>query len=580
MQGQEIINHIKNKFYEVGNIIRIPLIKGKGTFKAELSTDGIYVDNLGNKPFLPWDVFIKTVSLLKEKCGEVKKGDATHSRLGQKGLPLDSVEGHIAHKVYEYKEGDSVFPRITPITCILIWTNICQHKTGKLKLSGCKYSDNEWKCPHEILPDSEYCIFHIKDDNKNIVEFNKGINEILNYDEEIINFSGFFFPSGTSDFSQKQFHKNVKFKNVVFSGDADFRQAKFSGDADFHNAKFLKDFARFDFAEFSGNARFYGAKFLGAATFCEAKFSGYTTFYEVKFSGDARFYVAEFSGDTDFNETEFSKDADFSGAKLYGIFYFIPNNSKVIKFNDVFFSDAVRIRANLSQCYFYGSNIEKVDLTDSTWKNYKKKDSRQLPRIYNYFFNSSITIWEASQGKLASNWKTLEVIYRCLKQSHQNSGDYETAGEFYIQERECKRKQLGFFSRHFWNIFYRGFCLYGERPYNVILVSISIIIIFASFYLFHGVEFIGSEFLLIHSSYINYDLSLNSFGFQWLRTNIYFVFKDFLLCIYTSLITFTTLGYGDVHPIGWSRFFASIEAWIGIFMTALFIFVFTRRMMR
>ena len=290
--------------------------------------------------------------------------------------------------------------------------------------------------------------------------------------------------------------------------------------------------------------------------------------------------MAEFSGDTDFNETEFSKDADFSGAKLYGIFYFIPNNSKVIKFNDVFFSDAVRIRANLSQCYFYGSNIEKVDLTDSTWKNYKKKDSRQLPRIYNYFFNSSITIWEASQGKLASNWKTLEVIYRCLKQSHQNSGDYETAGEFYIQERECKRKQLGFFSRHFWNIFYRGFCLYGERPYNVILVSISIIIIFASFYLFHGVEFIGSEFLLIHSSYINYDLSLNSFGFQWLRTNIYFVFKDFLLCIYTSLITFTTLGYGDVHPIGWSRFFASIEAWIGIFMTALFIFVFTRRMMR
>jgi hypothetical protein len=47
-----------------------------------------------------------------------------------------------------------------------------------------------------------------------------------------------------------------------------------------------------------------------------------------------------------------------------------------------------------------------------------------------------------------------------------------------------------------------------------------------------------------------------------------------------SVITFTTLGYGDVHPIGYSRIVASVEAIFGIFMTALFIFVFTRKMLR
>lgn len=44
-----------------------------------------------------------------------------NSKLGEKRLPLNSVEGHVAHKVYGSKEGYYVFRRITPITCILIW---------------------------------------------------------------------------------------------------------------------------------------------------------------------------------------------------------------------------------------------------------------------------------------------------------------------------------------------------------------------------------------------------------------------------------------------------------------------------
>ena len=290
--------------------------------------------------------------------------------------------------------------------------------------------------------------------------------------------------------------------------------------------------------------------------------------------------MATFSGDAIFNNVKFSGNVNFSKANLKGKVDFNLYESKMIKFKNTYFSDNIRIGANLSQCYFYGSNIERVDLTNSTWDNDSIKDSKLLSKIHNYFFNSSITIWEASKGELGSNWKPLGGIYRRLKQSYQKYGDYKTAGEFYFQEMECKRKQLSFFQRYFQNIVYRGFCGYGEKPYNVILVSFFTIIIFALFYLFYGVEFIGSEFLQIYPAYINYDLSLNYFGCQWLSTNINLVFRDFLFCIYTSIITFTTLGYGDVHPVGMSRLFASIESGIGIFMTALFIFVFTRKMLR
>ena len=185
--------------------------------------------------------------------------------------------------------------------------------------------------------------------------------------------------------------------------------------------------------------------------------------------------------------------------------------------------------------------------------------------MYNYFFNSSIIIWEETQGELSTNWKKLEGIYRRLKQIYQKSGDYETAGKFYFQEMECKRKQLGYFHKLFHNVVYRGFCGYGEKPFNVVLISIITIFAFAISYFYSGIEINGAYI-------IDYNLSLSSFDFSW--TN------DFLWSLYTSIITFTTLGYGDVHPIGRSRVFASIESLIGIFMTALFIFVFTRKMLR
>ena len=52
----------------------------------------------------------------------------------------------------------------------------------------------------------------------------------------------------------------------------------------------------------------------------------------------------------------------------------------------------------------------------------------------------------------------------------------------------------------------------------------------------------------------------------------------FLDCLYFSVITFTTLGFGDFRPLeGWSRIFAGTEALIGAFMMALFVYTFVRR---
>jgi len=50
--------------------------------------------------------------------------------------------------------------------------------------------------------------------------------------------------------------------------------------------------------------------------------------------------------------------------------------------------------------------------------------------------------------------------------------------------------------------------------------------------------------------------------------------------LYFSIVTATTLGYGDLQPIGWCKLIASTEAIFGTFMWAVFLVVFARKYMR
>jgi hypothetical protein len=92
------------------------------------------VSNLDKQPLLRWAVFEETVALLGRNGGRASRGDAMNSKLGDDDLSLDSVEGHIAATIYGQREGDSVFRRITPVACILIWAGICRHSPGELVL--------------------------------------------------------------------------------------------------------------------------------------------------------------------------------------------------------------------------------------------------------------------------------------------------------------------------------------------------------------------------------------------------------------------------------------------------------------
>ena len=90
--------------------------------------------------------------------------------------------------------------------------------------------------------------------------------------------------------------------------------------------------------------------------------------------------------------------------------------------------------------------------------------------------------------------------------------------------------------------------------------------IFAIIYLFTGISISGRL--------INYRLS----WFSILEKKIILV--DFLESLYFSLVTFTTVGYGDIIPTGTSIILSSIEMILGVTMVGIWTATLARKITR
>ncbi len=106
------------------------------------------------------------------------------------------------------------------------------------------------------------------------------------------------------------------------------------------------------------------------------------------------------------------------------------------------------------------------------------------------------------------------------------------------------------------------FCAYGESPPRVIGASVLLNLLCAVVYFIVGIEGKNGWAEFDPDS----DLATNLFGY--------------LNCVYYSVVTFTTLGYGDMTPEGIAKPLAAMQAFTGAFMMAMFVAVFGKRMTR
>ncbi|MDH5299935.1 MAG: pentapeptide repeat-containing protein [Gammaproteobacteria bacterium] len=166
--------------------------------------------------------------------------------------------------------------------------------------------------------------------------------------------------------------------------------------------------------------------------------------------------------------------------------------------------------------------------------------------------------------KLATDlFEECEEIYRHVRKLAEQHGLFDQAGLFFYHEMVARRMQMTKWSvRRFLSKTVDLICGYGEKPLNVVLSSMVMIFGCALLYWMLGVTEGGKPIAMANAA--NIDMAL----------------YDFAQCVYYSIVTFTTLGYGDITPIGYSRLVAAIEAFVGTFSTAIFVVVFVKKMTR
>ena len=146
--------------------------------------------------------------------------------------------------------------------------------------------------------------------------------------------------------------------------------------------------------------------------------------------------------------------------------------------------------------------------------------------------------------------KALDV-YQKLRETYKVQGELIDSGICFEREMD-KRREFGGWKEKLWLSVLWVLCGYGERPGRVFASFLVTIVLFALIYM---------------------NLSLVNVDGATLR-------YDFGNALYFSVVTFTSLGYGDIRPIGFAKMFAGIEALLGIFLISLFVFVFCRKMVR
>jgi hypothetical protein len=131
-----VIVRIKEKLNSSGGKAAIPLFKGE---LCEISYDpngkGLRSPKIPPANYLTWEAFDAAVEVVIQNGGKAKKGNAqSGAKLGSDKLPLDSVEGYIAHKVNGTEIGKTAFGPGFVIAAVLDWAGICRNERGYLSI--------------------------------------------------------------------------------------------------------------------------------------------------------------------------------------------------------------------------------------------------------------------------------------------------------------------------------------------------------------------------------------------------------------------------------------------------------------
>ena len=230
------------------------------------------------------------------------------------------------------------------------------------------------------------------------------------------------------------------------------------------------------------------------------------------------------------------------------------------KIHNCFFEDAEILHsefkgATINNCQFQQANCTGLNLTSAKLINCDFTDAT----IKDVTLDTTIVDQKTTFGKSLKSEKDesfhfASIEYKQIKEMYKNSSLHEIADTYHYREMVSKRKITKKTNPKRWLNYFFGdlLCKYGTSFVRVLLWSTLVITLCAFLLSFN-------KGLLYHNATTD---------------------SSFIDALYFSIVSFTTLGYGDFHAIGAMRFVAATEGFLGAALMALFTVIVARNLIR
>jgi tetratricopeptide (TPR) repeat protein len=170
-----------------------------------------------------------------------------------------------------------------------------------------------------------------------------------------------------------------------------------------------------------------------------------------------------------------------------------------------------------------------------------------------------------------TDWRERYKLFRKARVLYADAGVNENASYLYIKESNLKVENTKGW-RKFTGKAYGGLSKYGESPWRVLFWIALLICLCAVLYWCVDINTPESSIYRCNGSAENTSYICNEMGSGQVGPFAY---------LYFSVVTFTTLGYGDFSPTeGLARTIAGFQAFLGLMLSSLFIATFLRKFSR
>ncbi len=423
-----------------------------------------------------------------------------------------------------------------------------------------KFQDNI-PCNRDALPDRSLCILHEDFEHKDPEETNSAFNAEV--DKGTTDFSGFKLPS--VNIREKKCSA-LLFKDAHIQGSIIIVDCSINGELLVHNSIF--HYLSLDNINI-GNVRLINSPKSTGGQLPVVTFGGNITIQENLSLAYVDLFFVQQRDDSTISLQNFWVDNSDIGriemrdALVMGSVSIWDSKIKAIDFSRTEFKNRFLLNIiDLSECCFenakfynslniYGLNSKKCDFANAHF--YDKKDKFTI-ELEHKNFDSFLSFEKAR----FDNSKTQEIASAAAKLVLEKNGYHELADIHHLMEMRAKYKQNSWTKKPLEKLFdllMDSMCEYGINWKRILKIWLGIIVSYAIFYYCTAgvVQTIEKEVLKIDSC---------------------------LDALYFSIVTATTLGYGDLQPVGWGRLIAASEAMLGMLFWTLLLVVIARKYMR